>query len=58
MLQNKTFGGNVALKFDIRKAFDTLDWKFLLSVLSKFRFHNFCELGFCNLALSQAVFPS
>ena len=29
----------MALKFDIRKAFDTLDWKFLLSVLSKFGFH-------------------
>jgi len=29
----KQFGGNVALKVDISKAFDTLDWNFLLLVL-------------------------
>lgn len=28
MLHNRHFGGNMALKFDIKKAFDTLDWRF------------------------------
>lgn len=36
-------GGNLAIKFDIRKAFDTLDWNFLLKVLQAFGFHQqFC----------------
>jgi hypothetical protein len=33
LLNKKAFGGNVALKIDISKAFDTLDWSFLLKVL-------------------------
>lgn len=36
LLDYKCYGGNVALKFDIRKAFDTLDWDFLLQTLSAF----------------------
>lgn len=44
MLENKSFGGNLALKFDIKKAFDTLDWDFLLKVLAAFGFHS----DFCN----------
>ena len=32
-------GGNVAYKVDIHKAFDTLSWKFLLLVLTRFGFH-------------------
>lgn len=44
MLDNKAFGGNITLKFDIKKAFDTLDWGFLLKVLKAFGFHN----QFCN----------
>ncbi|KAK3221918.1 hypothetical protein Dsin_008943 [Dipteronia sinensis] len=31
-------GGNVAMKIDIHKAFDTLDWKFLCRVLRAFGF--------------------
>nr|XP_008372647.1 uncharacterized protein LOC103436004 [Malus domestica] len=31
-------GGNIAIKFDTRKAFDTLDWGFLLRVLDAFGF--------------------
>jgi len=27
-LHNKDFGGNLALKIDITKAFDTLEWSF------------------------------
>ncbi|GAU46013.1 hypothetical protein TSUD_401350 [Trifolium subterraneum] len=31
VVPTKTFSGNMALKIDIKKAFDTLDWNFLLS---------------------------
>jgi hypothetical protein len=44
LLHNKSFGGNLALKIDISKAFDTLEWPFLLNVLSKFGFNSI----FCN----------
>ena len=38
-LLNKTyFGGNMALKIDIRKAFNTVDWNFILDVLKAFGF--------------------
>jgi hypothetical protein len=40
LLDNKCFGGNVAIKVDITKAFDTLSWDFLLKVLTAFGFHN------------------
>lgn len=38
ILDKKCVRGNVAIKLDIRKAFDTLDWDFLLQVLITFRF--------------------
>jgi hypothetical protein len=44
LLHNKSFGGNVALKIDITKAFDTLDWNFILKVLKTFGFN----VTFCN----------
>nr|ABD28670.2 RNA-directed DNA polymerase (Reverse transcriptase) [Medicago truncatula] len=44
VLDNKSFGGNLALKIDVTKAFDTLNWDFLLLVLKTFGFN---EL-FCN----------
>jgi len=44
VLHKKTYGGNLALKIDVRKAFDTLNWPFLLHVLQCFGF-NQC---FCN----------
>lgn len=40
ILDKKSFGGNVAIKIDIVKAFDTIDWSFLLQVLRSFGFHN------------------
>ena len=44
LLTKKQFGGNIAIKVDIRKTFDTLDWKFLLAVLHQFGFNNlFCD---------------
>jgi len=38
LLDKRQYGGNIALKVDIAKAFDTLDWNFLLEVLRKFGF--------------------
>jgi len=37
-LDKNHFGGNISLKVDISKAFDTLDWNFLVLVLSNFGF--------------------
>lgn len=45
LLHKKCYGGNVALKIDISKAFDTIDWKFLLKVLNAFGLNR----KFCNL---------
>jgi ribonuclease HI len=44
LLDKKSFGGNMAMKIDIKKAFDTLDWGFLLRVLKSFGFNSvFCD---------------
>jgi hypothetical protein len=44
LLHNKAFGGNLALKIDITKAFDTLEWSFVLKVLKCFGFNDvFCH---------------
>jgi len=40
VLDKKSFGGNLALKIDVSKAFDTLSWDFLLEVLQQFGFHS------------------
>ncbi|CAN6718330.1 unnamed protein product [Malus baccata var. baccata] len=37
-MDKKAFGGNVGIKVDIAKAFDSLNWDFLLHVLSSFGF--------------------
>jgi hypothetical protein len=44
VLQKKRYGGNLALKIDIKKAFDSIDWPFLLSVLHQFGF----SIVFCD----------
>jgi len=44
LLHKKSFEGNLALKIDITKAFDTLEWPFLLKVLKTFGFNDI----FCN----------
>ncbi|XP_039686942.1 uncharacterized protein [Medicago truncatula] len=35
-LDKRQYGGNIAIKVDISKAFDTLDWNFLIDVLNNF----------------------
>jgi hypothetical protein len=44
VLDKRSFGGNLALKIDVSKAFDTLNWNFLIMVLKKFGFTDV----FCN----------
>lgn len=39
LLDYKTFGGNLALKLDIKKDLDTLDWDFLIKMLQAFGFN-------------------
>jgi len=38
LLHNISFGGNLDLKIDISKAFDTIKWSFLLRVLKAYGF--------------------
>lgn len=53
LLDKKAFGGNIAFKIDIAKAFDTLDWSFLLRVLKAFGFNpKFC--GWIQAILESA----
>lgn len=44
ILGNKSYCGNVALKIEIAKAFDTLNWDFIIQTLACFGFSN----TFCN----------
>lgn len=46
LLNKKCHGGNLAMKIDIKKAFDTLDWFFLLEVLDAFGFSLNLEIEF------------
>jgi len=43
LLDKKCFGGNLALKIDVSKAFDTLRWDFLLKVLNSGFNSTFCH---------------
>lgn len=44
MPDHKVFWGNLALKLDIKKVFDTLDWSFIIKVLESFGFcSKFCS---------------
>ena len=53
LLDTKRKGGNVAIKIDIAKAFDTLDWNFLLKVLHAFGF-NQTFIGWVHTILQSA----
>ncbi|GAU28861.1 hypothetical protein TSUD_21990 [Trifolium subterraneum] len=55
VLSNKTFAGNIALKIDIRKAFDTLDWNFLLAVLKQFGFMSIFSSWISEILLSAKL---
>lgn len=50
-LNIKSFYGNMALKIDISKEFDTMHWTLLLKMLSRFGFNS----KFCNLI--QIILP-
>lgn len=53
LLDNTSFGGNVAIKVDVIKAFDTLSWDFLLQALKAFGFsHKF--LNWISFILKSA----
>lgn len=54
LLQNRSFGGNIALKIDIKKAFDTMDWDFPIHVLHPFGFND----TFCNWVKVIFILPS
>lgn len=56
LLDSKCHGGNVAIKMDVTKAFDTLSWDFLLHVLEAFGFHPHCVLGSCSSLFCKAFF--
>jgi len=44
LLHKKSFGGKIALKIDVKKAFDTINWSFLIQVLHCFGFNQtFCD---------------
>ncbi|XP_019435225.1 PREDICTED: uncharacterized protein LOC109341721 [Lupinus angustifolius] len=59
LLDHKTLGGNLALKLDVKKAFDTIDWRFLMDTLKALGFHNsfihWIEVIFNSAKLSISV---
>ncbi|CAL0306454.1 unnamed protein product [Lupinus luteus] len=59
LLHHKSFGGNMAIKLDIKKAFDTLDWNFLLDTLQTFgfnqKFRNWIRIILQSAMLSISV---
>lgn len=55
MLNKKCFGGNFAMKVYIRKAFDTLDWDFLITVLSALGFGETFRIWIRNILQSARI---
>ncbi|KAL6123654.1 hypothetical protein ACLB2K_076173 [Fragaria x ananassa] len=55
LLNSKCHGGNLAIKVDITKAFDTLSWDFLLHVLQAFGFDPIFVQWVCALLLSAKL---
>ncbi|XP_031287891.1 uncharacterized protein LOC116146622 [Pistacia vera] len=52
-LNKKTKGGNIMVKIDMAKAYDHVDWKFLLNVLTSFGFSS----QVCNLVRECVTCP-
>jgi len=55
LIHNKAYGGNLALKIDIIKAFDTFEWPFLIKVLQQFGF-NETLCNWINLIVKSTFF--
>jgi hypothetical protein len=59
LLHNKVYGGNLALKIDITKTFETLEWPFLMMVLRSFgfcdKFFNWIETILKSATLSISI---
>lgn len=53
LLPKIVIGGDVAVKIDISKAFDTLNWHFLLQVLERFGFHRTFSLRILEILKSD-----
>lgn len=54
-LNCQTHGRNMAIKLDIHKAFDTVDWKFLLAILDAFGFSNTFTTWIHNILKSICI---
>lgn len=53
LLHKKSTKGNLAIKFDINKAFDNLSQDYIIQVLSQFGFSQKNSLDLCNFRLCQ-----
>jgi hypothetical protein len=53
LLNKRAFGGSMAMKIDVRKTFDTINWEFLLQVLKSFGFSQ-CFCNWINTILHSA----
>ncbi|KAL3623019.1 hypothetical protein CASFOL_031835 [Castilleja foliolosa] len=53
-LDKKTFGGNLILKLDMAKAYDKMEWRFIIRAMRAYGFHEqFIDLIFRNLSNIQ-----
>lgn len=57
LLDRKILGGNLGLKLDMKKAFDSLEWSFLLHVLRCFGFSEiFIKWVYTLYILQSSIF--
>ncbi|KAL9686221.1 hypothetical protein QQ045_023676 [Rhodiola kirilowii] len=50
-INNKTFGGNMVVKFDMSKAYDRLSWRFILKMMRAYGFsERWCDLVYRNIS--------
>lgn len=55
IMDTRTYGGNMEIKYDIRKAFDTLEWSFILQVLNAFGFSDMFVQWIHSIMLSARL---